>query len=265
MKRSRTSGRVTDFLANPAFWCAAIIAVTLFGLSKGGFSGLAVLSVPILALTVPTLVAAAIMLPLLIAQDMVGIWAFRRHVDRHGLTVLFIGAVIGTVLAALTATWLPVDAITLMLGVIAFVFGANWWVQRLRGHPERPPVRASDPVGIFWGAITGITSFIAHAGAPPAQVYLMPLRLAPMAFAGTMTFLFSGLNLVKLIPYAGLGLFTRESMIASAILFPVAVLSMLAGVALVKRIPPARFYPLIYALLIVMGVRLIWSGASALL
>lgn len=256
---------MTDFLANPTFWIAAVIAVTLFGLSKGGFSGLAVLSVPLLAMTVPTLVAAAIMLPLLISQDIVGLWAFRRHFDGHALAVLFIGAMIGTLIGALTAHWLPVAAITLMLGIIAFVFGTNWWMQRLRGHPEKPPTRGSNPAGIFWGTLTGLTSFIAHAGAPPAQVYLMPLQLAPLAFAGTMTFLFAGLNLVKLIPYATLGLFTRETLIASAMLFPVAVLSMLAGVALVKRIPPARFYPLIYALLILMGLRLIWSGAHGLL
>lgn len=253
-----------EFFTNPAFWAAAIVAVCLFGLSKGGFSGLAVLSVPIFAMAVPTLTAAAIMLPLLVAQDMVGLWAFRKHIDREALAVLFGGAVIGTGIGALTATWLPVDAITLMLGLIALVFGANWWMERLRGRAERPPYRASRPAGIFWGTITGITSFIAHAGAPPAQVYMMPLRLTPMAFAGTMTWIFAGLNLVKLVPYTALGLFTRETLIASAALFPVAILSMLAGIALVKRMPAARFYPIIYGLLIVMGIRLVWTGVASL-
>lgn len=256
---------MSEFFANPLFWAAAIASVSLFGLSKGGFSGLAVLSVPILALVVPTLTAAAIMLPLLISQDMVGLWAFRKHIDREALAVLLGGAILGTAIGAWTATWLPVDAITLLLGIIALVFGANWWVQRLRGQPERPPHRASRPVGIFWGTLTGITSFIAHAGAPPAQVYMMPLRLTPMTFAGTMTWIFAGLNLVKLVPYTALGLFTRDTLMASAILFPVAIVSMLTGIALVKRMPAARFYPIIYALLIVMGVRLIWSGLANLL
>ncbi|MGL4322910.1 MAG: sulfite exporter TauE/SafE family protein [Beijerinckiaceae bacterium] len=253
-----------DFLTQPAFWLAATIAVTLFGLSKGGFSGLAVLSVPILAMAVPTLIAAAILLPVLISQDMVGLWTFRKHLDRKSLLILFAGAVAGTVIGALLASRVPVEAITLLLGIIALVFGTNWWVQRLRGHPEKPPHRASDAAGLFWGTLTGITSFIAHAGAPPAQVYLMPLRLPPLVFAGTMTFIFAGLNLVKLLPYTALGLFTRETLIASAILFPIAVLSMLAGVELVKRLPVARFYPIIYGLLIVMGIRLIWTGIAGL-
>ncbi|MGL5735966.1 MAG: sulfite exporter TauE/SafE family protein [Beijerinckiaceae bacterium] len=255
---------MTPFFSDPLFWSAAIFAVALFGLSKGGISGLAVLSVPILSLVIPTLLAAAILLPLLIAQDMVGLWAFRRSIDRRGLIVLFIGAMLGTAIGAALASRVPVDAVTLMLGIIALVFGANWWIQRLRGRPEQPPTRASDGAGVFWGTLTGITSFIAHAGVPPAQVYLMPLRLPPLVFAGTMTWLFAGLNLVKLFPYAALGLFTRETLTASAILAPVAVLSMLGGIWIVKRMPAARFYPIIYALLILMGLRLIWSGITGL-
>jgi hypothetical protein len=57
------------------FYLAAIPAVILVGLSKGGFSGLSLLSIPLLALVTSPIRAAAIMLPILIVQDIVSVWA----------------------------------------------------------------------------------------------------------------------------------------------------------------------------------------------
>lgn len=248
------------FFHDPAFWLAGVLAVSLFGLSKGGFAGLAVLSMPIFALAIPTLQAAAIMLPVLIVQDAIGLWSFRRAFDREGLIVLLAGAILGTFVATALAGFTSEALVKLALGAVALGFGLSWWAERLRGLPEKEPRRPSRFSGLFWGGACGFTSFIAHAGAPPAQVYLMPLRLAPAVFAGTFTWLFALLNLIKLGPYISLGLITRETMIASVMLFPVAALSMLAGIWLVRRIPAARFYPIIYALLMLVGGKLLWDG-----
>ncbi len=152
-----------------------------------------------------------------------------------------------------------------MVGVIALVFAANWWAQRLRGLAERPPYRAPHAAGVFWGFWCGLTSFVAHAGAPPAQVYLMPQRLAPAVFAGTLGWLFFVVNIVKLWPYLQLGLITRETLVGSAALLPVAVAGNLAGIWLVRRITVAKFYPLIYAMLLIVGAKLTYDGLTGLL
>jgi hypothetical protein len=60
------------------FYLVATAAVILFGLSKGGFSGLGTLGVPMLSLVASRVRAAAIVLPILIVQDWVSVWAFRR-------------------------------------------------------------------------------------------------------------------------------------------------------------------------------------------
>lgn len=253
-----------DLLLSPAFWICGSIAVAAFGLSKGGFVGLAVLGLPVFALALPPLTAAAIMLPVLMAQDLVTIWAFRRNIDRRSFVVLLIGCLIGTAIGAATATSISDAGLKLIVGIVALVFALNWWARRLIGQAEKPAYRAPDAVGVFWGAWCGLTSFIAHAGAPPAQVYLMPLRLSPAVFAGTMAWLFFVVNIVKLWPYLQLGFITRDTLIGSAALLPMAVAGNMLGIWLVRRIAVARFYPMIYAMLLLVGLKLTWDGVAGL-
>lgn len=252
-------------LQDPAFWIYGSIAVAAFGLSKGGFVGLAVLGLPVFALALPPLTAAAIMLPVLMAQDVVTIWAFRKSIDWRSFWVLLAGCLIGTAIGAATVTTISEAGLKLLVGAIALAFGANWWLQRLIGRAERPPYRAPDAVGVFWGGWCGLTSFIAHAGAPPAQVYLMPIRLAPAVFAGTLGWLFFVVNIVKLWPYLQLGLITRETLVGSAALLPIAIAGNAFGIWLVRRISVARFYPLIYAMLLLVGLKLTHDGVIGLI
>ena len=254
-----------DLLTSPAFWIYGTIAVAAFGLSKGGFVGLAVLGLPVFALALPPLTAAAIMLPVLMAQDIVTIWAFRKNIDRRSFVVLLVGCLIGTAVGAATVTSISDAGLKLMVGIIALAFALNWWVLRLRGVAEAQPYRAPDAAGVFWGIWCGVTSFIAHAGAPPAQVYLMPQRLAPAVFAGTLGWLFFVVNIVKLWPYLQLGLITRETLIGSAALLPFAIAGNMFGIWLVRRITVARFYPLIYGMLLLVGLKLTWDGIAGLI
>jgi len=179
--------------------------------------------------------------------------------------VLLIGCLIGTTIGAATVTSISDAGLKLMVGIIALAFALNWWVLRLRGVAEAPPYRAPDAAGVFWGIWCGVTSFIAHAGAPPAQVYLMPQRLAPAVFAGTLGWLFFVVNIVKLWPYLQLGLITRETLIGSAALLPFAIAGNMFGIWLVRRITVARFYPLIYGMLLLVGLKLTWDGITGLL
>ncbi|MBN9063539.1 MAG: sulfite exporter TauE/SafE family protein [Rhizobiales bacterium] len=253
-----------EFFAHPSFWAAGLLSVILCGLSKGGFSGLSMLSTPVLSLALPPLEAAAILLPVLLVQDFFSIWSFRRECDREGLIVLLVGAILGMIVAGVFATTIPVSGLTFLLGVIATVFGGFWWIRRWFGAKQAPPHRASRPVGVFWGFLCGLTSFIAHVGSPPAQIYLMPIRLAPAVFAGTMTWLFFAINVIKTGPFIALGLLSRETLYASAALVPVAATAVLVGVRLVRVTPVERFYPIIHTLLLLAGLKLCWDGIVAL-
>ena len=65
---------------------------------------------------------------------------------------------------------------------------------------------------------------------------------------------------MKVPSYFALGSFDRQVLEAAALLFPLAIITTLAGVWLVRRLDTARFYTLIYLLMVALGLRLIVQG-----
>jgi hypothetical protein len=251
-------------ITNPLFYIAAVPAVTLLGLSKGGFSGLGLLSLPLMALVVSPVQAAAITLPILIVQDVVSVWAYRHTWDRRNLIILLPGAIIGILTGYLLAAKVSDAAVTLTVGVISVAFAIRRLIVE-RGGKEPLASKADVPRGLLWGWVTGFTSMIAHAGGPPFQIYVMPQRLPRDIFVGTGALFFALNNWIKVPPYLALGQLTGENLLTAAALFPVAIASTWAGVLLVRRVSGQSFYTLVYLLLILVGAKLIYDGASALI
>jgi hypothetical protein len=245
------------------FYLVAIPAVILLGLSKGGFTGLSSLAMPMLSLATSPIRAAAIVLPVLIVQDWVSVWAFRRDFSPRNLLILVPASVIGIAAGWLLAARVSEDAVRLAVGVISIVFVIYMLLRdRLGMAPvDKPGV----PGGVLWGSLAGFTSFISHAGAPPFQVYVMPQNLKPRVFAGTATMFFAAVNLIKLPPYFLLGQFSRDNMKVSLALIPLAVLSTFGGVWLVRRVDAQRFYAIILVITFLIGVKLTYDALQALL
>jgi uncharacterized membrane protein YfcA len=234
--------------------------VVLVGLAKGGFTGLGALGTPLMALGMRDPVrAAAILLPILIAQDVVGVTAFRRTWSGRILAIMLPGAVVGIGLGYLLAATISDAAVMAVLGVISILFGAyRLWAD----HGGRISAATDSPawVGTLFGIATGFTSQIAHAGGPPFQMWVMPRKLDRDTFVGTSAIFFAVVNWMKVPAYAALGQFTLANAAATVILLPVAVLSSLAGVKLVRKVPMQRFYAIVYWLMIIAGAKLLLDG-----
>ena len=251
-------------ITDPVFYAAAIPAVTLMGLAKGGFSGIGILALPLMALVVSPVQSAAILLPILIVQDAVTVWAYRRTWDPRNVAILLAGALVGVIAGYLLAARVSDAAVTLAVGVIAIAFALRRLVLERRAKPPRA-ADADLARGLFWGTVTGFTSMVAHAGGPTFQIYVLPQRLARDVFVGTGAIFFAAINWIKVPPYLALGQFTPENLWTAAALFPVAVATTWAGVLLVRRVPADRFYGVIYTLLVFVGLKLTWDGGSALI
>ena len=249
----------TTILQDPLFWLLGVPAVVLIGLGKGGFVGVGTLAIPLMALAMPPIQSAAILLPLLIAMDIVGVWAFRKTWDRHSMIVMLPGAVVGIGLGYLFAASLPEGWILLALGFISILFGGlQLWKER--GGRVVPSHRLPDSVGALCGVAAGLTSQIAHAGGPPYQLYVMPQRLPRDVMVGTTAIFFAAVNWIKVPAYAGLGQFTPVNLLASAALMPIAIGATFAGVWLVRRIDAEHFYTIVYWLTVLIGVKLLWDA-----
>jgi hypothetical protein len=143
-------------------------------------------------------------------------------------------------------------AILAALGAISILFGAyRLWADR--GGGLAAPSNSPAWVGGLFGAATGFTSQIAHAGGPPFQMWVLPRRLPRDVLVGTTAIFFAILNWVKVPAFVALGQFTRPNAVAALTLLPVAILASLAGVRLVRRISAERFYTIVYLLMIAAG------------
>ena len=253
---------MTGLLLDPIFYATAVPAVILVGLSKGGFGGaVGFVGVPLMALMMSPLQAAAILLPILVLMDMVSLWTWRGVYDRRTLAGMLPGSLIGIGLGWLTAAIVTADMVRLIVGLVALVFVLRWIIQQFRhgaGHVASPDRLAAG----FWGTVSGFTSFVAHVGGPPFQIYALPLRLDPKVLSGTAAIFFAVTNAVKLIPYFALGQFDATNLTASAVLMPVAPLATLAGAWLVRRMRPEIFYPFTYATVALIAVKLLYDGVA---
>ncbi len=242
------------------FWFAAVIAAVLVGLSKGGLPVVGMLATPVLALFLPPVTAAGLLLPVYVVSDMFGLWAYRHAYSPRVLAILIPAATIGVGIGWATAAMVSDRLVTALVGLIGLSFSLNLL---FRKGQAAPPKMAAIAPGAFWGTLIGFTSFVSHAGAPPFQVYVMPLRLEKTIFVGTTTILFAFVNAIKLIPYYALGQLSASNLKTAAALLVPGLLAVFAGLKLVRIIPEELFFKLVTWALLLVSIKLLWDAALA--
>lgn len=248
----------SEMLSDPIFFITAIFAVLITGISKGGFGGLGLFAVPIMALSISPVQAAGIMLPILIVMDWISVWAYRKHWDKRLLVLLLPGALLGIAIGGLLADRVSEDFVRVCVGILAIIFP----IYAVLGPKMRSGVdwlKYNRPMAWLSGIAAGFTSFVAHAGGPPFQAYALPQGLEKRIYAGTAVMFFFVVNAIKVVPYAMLGQFDKKNLTISAALIPLAPIGVLLGVWLLKRIDQGTFYKVMYGLIFITGVKLLWD------
>lgn len=239
------------------FWVAGILGAVLTGLGKGGMPVVGALTVPLMSLAMPAPLAAGLMLPVYIVSDWFGLWAYRKEFDRRVLTIAVAGMTVGVILGYFTFAIVPEAWINGLIGVVGAAFALNMLITR---NVVVDPKPARVAPGLFWTAVAGFTSFISHTGGPPYQVWTLPLGMKKAVFAGTSTIAFAYVNLLKLPFYWHLDQVNIGSLKVAAMLAPVAVLAVFAGVRLVKILPDKLFFQMVVWTLLAISVKLIYGA-----
>ncbi len=242
---------------DPVFLALAVPTVLLAGISKGGFGDVATFAAtPLLTLAIDPAAALGLMLPLLMAMDLGALHAYRGRWHRPSVAALVLGALPGVALGALFWRIADADLLRLLIGAMSLAFvafqlarAAGWLVL-----PPRPFVRSE---GVGAGVVAGFTSFIAHAGGPAVAIFLLRLGLDKTAFQATAVASFWAINAFKAVPYGFLGIFTAETLLADAVLLPVAMLGLWLGVRAHRVIPERVFFAVTYLLLAAAGAKLV--------
>ncbi len=251
-----------QLLLDPWFVVTGCAAVTLLGLSKGGFIGLGTIGLPLLSLFVPPMQAAAILLPTLLAQDVLTIWTYRRDWSRPNLMVLIPSMGVGVAVAYFFAASVSAADIRLAVGIIIIIFVLRYW---LGSVVERVMLRPSIGTGILFGVIGGFSTMLANAGGPAWQMHLLPQKLDKFTYVGTITMLFAASNIMKIPAYGALGQLTADNLLAGAALLPVAMAANYAGIWLVRRTPTELFYRIAYVLMFVIALELIRNALTEMM
>ena len=243
-------------IIDPLFYAMAIPSVILIGLSKGGLTGLGVLAVPLMAIVASTMQAAAVLMPILLILDLVAVWTYRKSFDKITLIITIPSSIIGIIIGAVLVSQVNPDWIRVIIGFIAISFTiSHWRTAKDRGSRGHSIFR-----GTVWGSITGFTSFVTLTGAPPYQMYLLPLKLDQRTYAGTFMIFFWVNNILKIIPFMMLGEMTRSTVTTSMILFPISLIFTFLGIWIVRKLPTKIFYEIIYILLFLVSIKLIYDG-----
>ncbi|MFT0861378.1 sulfite exporter TauE/SafE family protein [Ancylobacter sp. G4_0304] len=236
----------------------AVVAAATIGLSKGGLQIASMFAVPVLAIALPPLVAAATLLPVLIAADVVSVVAYRKYADWRLLKVLLPGMLAGVGVGWLTASWVPVPWIMFTIGAIGL-----FYCVRTVLAPAR--TASSTRAGLFWSLVSGFTSFISHSGGAPYQIFMASQPILKLAYAGTTALAFATVNLVKIYPYWRLGAFESGLWQLSLLLIPVGALFTAIGIGLLKIVSEATFRRVLDVALFAISAKLMFDGIAAAL
>jgi len=243
-----------------AFWLLGTASTLLFGMSKAGFGAAAgSLAVPLMALAVSPVFAAAVMLPILLLIDLIGLLVFRGRFDAANLRIILPGAMVGIALGWITFGLVDTRWIKLLIGIEAVAFALD----RFRAARHVASAVPSTPTlgrGLFWSGISGFTSFVSHAGGPPILQYLMPQNMDKMRLVGTTVVFFTVVNFAKLGPYAQLGLVDLSNLGVSLLLAPAIPVGYYAGYRLLQAVDMRGFNLVTAWTLLAAGAKLVYDG-----
>lgn len=238
-----------------------LLAALIVGTSKGGLSTVGSLAVPLVALVMNPVVAAATLLPVYIVTDWVGVALYRRSFSAANLKILVPAMLLGVTIATAMVTIAPEALLLILTGVIGL-----WYV--LRSWLRRGPARKTGPAllpGLGWGTLAGIASYITHSAGPPTQAYLLPQQLPKLQYAGTIAICFAIVNLSKLPGYWLTGQFDGLDWSLLPWLVGFGIAGTVLGRWLTGILPQALYVRVIETFLLIVSAILLFKGTTALI
>lgn len=244
------------------FFALALPAAFIAGVAKGGFGGgAAFVATAILALILPPATALGIMLPLLMVVDLATLKPFWKQWDLRSAKALILGGMPGVLIGAAIYSYTDADVLRVLIGSISLLFVA-FQLARIAGILSIENREFTWQSGIIAGVVSGFTSFVSHAGGPPAAMFLLAQGLDKTRYQATTVLAFWAINAMKAVPYGVLGVFTWDTFTANLFMTPVALVGAAVGVYAHRVLPERVFFMITYVLLVGTGSKLIFDGLT---
>jgi uncharacterized membrane protein YfcA len=240
-----------------AGWLAVTGGAFAIGLNKGGLTGLGILPILIFAVVFNARQSTGFVLPLLIVGDICGIIVYRRVVLWNVFRALLPPALAGVYLGYLLMGRISNEAFSPVIGWVIVALIALQFTRSALGE-KLDHIFESRGFGLGMGVLAGITTMIANAAGPVANLYFLSVRLPKWNLIGTSAWLFWVINLSKLPFSAQLGLTNAYSLTLAAVLGPLVITGFFTGRLLAGVMPQQIFERFLLACTAVGALRLIW-------
>jgi hypothetical protein len=229
------------------------LSVLIVGISKSGFGGgTGVVAIVVMATVMPPKHMLGVMLPVLIAGDILANLHYLRDYEWRHLRPLLGGALVGIVAGSATF-WLLQGletkrfetVLSVLVGSICLLFVAVQ-VYALTGRPVAMlPVRSASSLGV--GTLAGFVSTLTHSAGPIVTLYLMQDKtLEKRRLVGTLVLYFLLVNSLKVPTFVKLGTINGETLRDSVWFIPLLPVGTLLGAWLHRRIPEKPFAAVMY-------------------
>lgn len=240
-----------------ALACAAL----LVGFSKTAVSGANTVSLAVFAAVLPARASTGVLLPLLIAGDLLAVATYRRHAHWPTLWRLFPAVAVGVVIGTVFLVWADDGMVRTSIGaILLFMAAVTVWRRRTADTDEDPDsvvTRAGRIKARSYGVLGGFTTMVANAGGPVMSMYLLSAGFRKLGFLGTSAFFFLIVNVAKVPFSAGLGLIDGRSLLLDAALVVFVVPGAYLGKWAVNWINQRLFEQLVIAATVVGGAQLL--------
>lgn len=195
-------------------------------------------------------------------MDIFALKAYWKYKDYEALKALIPAGLLGVIIAWSLAAYVTADILKLIIGINAIAYVIYTYFSKAMEKQAKPHLKRD---GWVWGGLSGFTSTLAHAGALPMSLYLLPRKLPPFLMVAITTKFIAVINFAKIIPYFSLGQFSSQNLGLSLLFLPIALIGVLTGYWLLKRISQDIFYKIIYITLLIMGIKLTYDGVISLI
>lgn len=250
-------------------WQLAALAAAsaLVGFSKTAVSGANTISLAVFAAVLPARESTGVLLPILIAGDVLAVLTYRRHAHWPTLLRLFPAVAVGVVAGTLFMMWAGDAAVRTSIGaILVFMAGVTVWRRRTADAGAEPLAGAAPPTAAerlkarSYGVLGGFTTMVANAGGPVMSLYLLSAGFRKLGFLGTSAWFFLIVNTSKVPFSVGLGLIDARSLLLDACLLLFVLPGAWIGRKCVNRINQLLFERLVIGATVLGGLQLLLNG-----
>ncbi|WP_371526014.1 sulfite exporter TauE/SafE family protein [Streptomyces sp. NBC_01283] len=238
-------------------FAALAAAAVLVGFSKTAVSGANTVSLAVFAAILPARESTGVLLPILIAGDVLAVLTYRRHAHWPTLWRLFPAVAGGVVVGTVFLMWADDAVVRTSIGAILLMMAAVTLWRRRTAADEAEPARRSRLKAPSYGVLGGFTTMVANAGGPVMSMYLLSAGFRKLSFLGTSAWFFLIVNTSKVPFSVGLGLIDAHSLLLDAALVLFVLPGALIGKAAVHRINQRLFEQLVIGATVLGGLQLL--------